>query len=59
MQFAIAPGDPDHSFLLYRMQSTDPGVMMPELGRQTVDPRAIALMREWISTMDANGRSAQ
>ena len=59
MQFAIAPGDPDHSFLLYRMESTDPGVMMPELGRQTVDPRAIALMREWISTMDANGRSAQ
>lgn len=59
MQFAISPGDPDHSFLLYRMESTDPGVMMPELGRQTVDPRAIALMREWISTMDANGRSAQ
>jgi uncharacterized repeat protein (TIGR03806 family) len=52
MEFAIAPGDPDHSFLLYRMQSTDPGVMMPELGRQRVDTRAIALMREWIAEMD-------
>jgi uncharacterized repeat protein (TIGR03806 family) len=57
MAFAIAPGDPDHSFLLYRMESVDPGVMMPELGRQTVDARAMALMREWIAGMDAQGRS--
>lgn len=56
MDFAIAPGDPDHSFLLYRMESTDPGVMMPELGRQLVDERAVALMREWIAGMDAEGR---
>jgi uncharacterized repeat protein (TIGR03806 family) len=56
MQFAIAPGDPDHSFLLYRMQSLDPGVMMPELARQTVDARAVALMREWIAGMDGDRR---
>jgi uncharacterized repeat protein (TIGR03806 family) len=55
MEFAIAPGDPDHSFLLYRMESTDPGVMMPELGRQRVDARAMELMREWIAGMDAEG----
>jgi uncharacterized repeat protein (TIGR03806 family) len=59
MDFAIAPGDPDHSFLLYRMESLDPGVMMPELGRQTVDARAIALMREWIAGMESDGRTRQ
>jgi hypothetical protein len=41
------------------MQSTDPGVMMPELGRQLVDDRAIALMRDWIAGMDAEGRSPE
>ncbi len=55
MQFAIAPGDPDHSFLLYRMHSLDPGEMMPELGRQTVDARGVALIRDWIAQMNADG----
>ena len=31
--FAIEPGHPERSILIYRMQSRDPGVMMPELGR--------------------------
>lgn len=57
MDFAIDPGHPERSILLYRMQSTDPGVMMPELGRQRVDARAVALMQEWISRMDAEGRA--
>jgi hypothetical protein len=39
------------------MQSTDPGVMMPELGRQLVDERAVALMRDWIAGMDRDRRS--
>ena len=56
MNFVIAPGHPEQSILVYRMQSTDPGEMMPELGRQLVDQRAVALMREWIANMDAQGR---
>lgn len=55
--FAIEPGHPERSILVHRMASTDPGVMMPELGRQLVDERAVALMREWISGMGADGRS--
>lgn len=51
-EFAIEPGHPERSFLLYRMESTDPGVMMPETGRQLVDDRGVALMREWIAEMD-------
>ena len=56
MEFSIQPGHPERSILVYRMESTDPGVMMPELGRQLVDQRAMTLMREWITDMDANGR---
>ncbi len=47
----IAPGKPEASILLHRMESTDPGVMMPELGRSLADPEAVALVREWIRTM--------
>lgn len=59
MEFAIAPGHPERSFLLYRMESADPGVMMPELGRQRADTRAVALMREWIAGMDTNGETRE
>ena len=56
-EFDIAPGHPEQSILIYRMNSTDPGEMMPELGRQRVDTRAIALMRDWIAGMNPDGSS--
>jgi len=49
--FDIVPGDPDASILLYRMQSTDPGIAMPELGRATVHKEGVALVRDWIESM--------
>ncbi|HHZ08373.1 MAG TPA: hypothetical protein GX405_06290 [Rhizobiales bacterium] len=49
--FDIAPGDPDGSILLYRVDSVEPGIMMPELGRHLHDPAAVALLREWIAAM--------
>jgi len=49
---SIAPGDPDASILLYRMDSNEPGIAMPELGRSSIDRKAIAVMREWIEGMD-------
>jgi uncharacterized repeat protein (TIGR03806 family) len=55
-EFAIDPGHPERSILLHRMASTDPGVMMPELGRTLVDERAVALMRDWIAGMDAEAQ---
>lgn len=48
----VAPGDPDGSILLYRMLSTDPGAMMPEIGRSLVDAEGVALIRAWIAGMD-------
>jgi len=48
LQYDIVPGEPDNSILLYRTQSIDPGVMMPELGRTTVHDEGITLLREWV-----------
>lgn len=49
--FVIEPGHPEQSILLYRMESTEPGVMMPELSRTVIDPHSIELIREWIAAM--------
>lgn len=51
--FAIAPGNPDASILIYRLRSTDPGIAMPELGRATAHDEGIALLSEWIESLPA------
>jgi uncharacterized repeat protein (TIGR03806 family) len=50
--FDIVPGKPEESILLYRIQSTEPGVMMPELARRRVDEEGVALVRTWIASMN-------
>ncbi|MCX7745134.1 MAG: hypothetical protein N2167_11275 [Flavobacteriales bacterium] len=52
MKYSIEPGNPDKSILVYRMESTDPGIMMPEMGRQLIDKEGVTLIREWISQME-------
>ncbi len=47
--FGIVPGKPDESILVYRMESDDPGIMMPELGRVIPHKEGVALIREWIA----------
>lgn len=51
LQYDIVPGHPDKSILLYRMQSTDPGIAMPEIGRLQLHKEGIALVSEWIRQM--------
>ena len=51
--FAIAPGNPEGSILIYRLRSTDPGIAMPELGRATAHDEGIALLSEWIESLPA------
>jgi len=46
--YDIVPGNPDASILIHRMESTDPGVMMPELSRKLTHKEGVALVREWI-----------
>lgn len=50
-QYDIVPGRPDESILLYRMESTDPGVMMPEVARKVTHKEGVALVREWINSL--------
>jgi uncharacterized repeat protein (TIGR03806 family) len=52
--YDIVPGKADASILIYRMESTDPGIAMPELGRATVHAEGVKLLRDWINAMPAH-----
>ncbi|HVI47161.1 MAG TPA: SO2930 family diheme c-type cytochrome [Chitinophaga sp.] len=49
LDYDIIPGDPAHSILAYRMNSTEPGTAMPELARTVIHKEGVALIRQWIS----------
>lgn len=51
-KFGIVPKKPDASILVYRLESVDPGEMMPEVGRKLVHKEGISLIREWIKNME-------
>ncbi len=53
LQYSIVPGDPDRSIIHYRLSSTKPDEMMPELGRSLVHEEGVALVRAWISSLPA------
>ncbi len=48
---SIVPGAPDASILIHRVDSTDPGVMMPELGRTSTHEAGVELLRRWITAL--------
>lgn len=50
-EFSVLPGQPDKSILLYRMDSAEPGIAMPELGKSSVDRDGVAVVRRWIAEM--------
>lgn len=56
-EFSILPGQPEHSILLYRMESVEPGVMMPQFGRTLVHAEGAALIRQWIAALPDAGQS--
>lgn len=60
LPFDIVPGKPERSILVYRMNSGDPGVMMPELGRSLIHEEGVELIRGWIQqlqgTCEGDGR---
>ncbi len=51
LSFSIAPGHPEQSILVFRMQSTDPGAMMPQIGRTMSDRQAVKLISDYIASM--------
>ena len=52
--YGIVPGKPDASIMVYRMEATDPELMMPEMGRKQTHEEGVALVREWIAGMSEN-----
>ena len=43
----VAPGNPDRSLLLHRVETLGAG-RMPNVGSNAVDIRAVELLKEWI-----------
>ena len=54
--YSIVPGHPEESIMIYRMSSTNPGAMMPELGRTINHTEGIALISDWIKNMEVEDR---
>lgn len=52
-KFGIEPGHPENSILIHRIESTEPGVMMPPLPKRMIHDEGIALLKEWILEMKA------
>jgi uncharacterized repeat protein (TIGR03806 family) len=50
-KYSIKPGAPEESIMPYRMQSRDPGIMMPESGRFLNHDEGVALINKWIKSM--------
>lgn len=57
LKYDIVPGDPEASILYYRMNSTAPGVIMPELGRTTIHSEGVELIKAWIENLEGEGCS--
>jgi hypothetical protein len=55
-RFGIVPGHPEDSILIYRMESMDPGAMMPELGRAVVHAEGVGLIAEWVRSLPGDCR---
>ncbi len=53
-RFDIVPGVPDESIFIYRMDSRQGDIMMPELGRSLIHEEGVELIRSWIAEMDGS-----
>ncbi|WP_233353655.1 SO2930 family diheme c-type cytochrome [Hellea balneolensis] len=53
-KYDIHPGKPQDSIMLYRMETRDPGAMMPELGRSLTHHEGAKLLESWIAELDSS-----
>ncbi len=51
LKYSIVPKKPNQSILLRRMESMDPGIMMPESGRALKHAEGIVVISEWINSL--------
>lgn len=52
LRYNIVPGKPEKSILFYRMNSTEPAIRMPEIGRTLIHEEAVELIGEWIKNLN-------
>ena len=52
LQYDVVPGQPEESVMIFRLDSTHVGFMMPPLGRSVVDGPGVALVSAWIAGLD-------
>jgi uncharacterized repeat protein (TIGR03806 family) len=48
----VVPGNPDESIMICRMESEEPKVRMPPVGRNLQDDQGLQLIRDWIESLD-------
>jgi hypothetical protein len=48
----VVPGNPEESIMICRMESEEPKVRMPPVGRNLQDEPGLRLIREWIESLD-------
>ena len=56
LDFDVVPGHPDESIFMFRLLSSDAGIMMPELGKRMIHKEGVELVREWITAMPEEER---
>ena len=50
--YSLVPGNAEASIMTYRLATTDPGTMMPELGRSLVHKEGLHLVQRWIDAQE-------
>jgi uncharacterized repeat protein (TIGR03806 family) len=50
----VVPGNPDESIMICRMESEEPKVRMPPVGRNLQDEQGLQLIRDWIESLDGS-----
>ena len=51
LSYDIVPGSAEESIMSFRMDSNEPAVAMPEIGRSIIHTEGVALISEWINAM--------
>jgi len=54
LEYGIVPGNPDESIMIYRLNSLEPDVSMPELARSVIHEEGLQLLRDWIETIEGD-----
>lgn len=50
-EYDIVPGHPEKSIAIFRMESSDPDIKMPELPNRVINDEGVQLIRDWITEL--------